>query len=432
VRVLITGASGFIGRRLALALREQGHGVVCVLRHPAAASTLPCERVLQGDFARDQRAGDWRPRLAGIDVVVNAAGILRERRGQRFDDLHVRGPCALFEACVDARVRRVVQLSALGADAAASSRYHRSKKAADDFLLRLPLDAVVAQPSLVYGPGGASARLFTLLASLPLVPLPGRGAQEVQPIFIDDLVAALLALVQGRALRGQRVPLVGPRPLALRELLDELRDGLGLPRARFVPVPIGLVRLAAAFGAWCARCLLDREALAMLERGNTGSARATELLLRRAPRAPREFVDADQRAATLIAARLAWLLPLLRGAVALLWIGTAIVSFGLYPVADSLELLRRVGIPAGLAPTLLYAAAALDLAFGIATLALARRRRLYFAQLGLLLFYSAVIAWRLPEFWLHPFGPMLKNLPLAAALVLLLVLDGAPRSDAHE
>jgi hypothetical protein len=118
--------------------------------------------------------------------------------------------------------------------------------------------------------------------------------------------------------------------------------------------------------------------------------------------------------------------------VALLWIGTAVVSFGLYPVADSLELLRRVGIPAGLAPALLYAAAALDLAFGIATLALARRRRLYLAQLGLLLFYSAVIAWRLPEFWLHPFGPMLKNLPLAAALVLLLVLDGAPRSDAHE
>ena len=54
---------------------------------------------------------------------------------------------------------------------------------------------------------------------------------------------------------------------------------------------------------------------------------------------------------------------------------------------------------------------------------------LYLAQLALLLFYSAVIAWRLPEFWLHPFGPMLKNLPLAAAIVLLLVLDGAPREE---
>ncbi|MCV5949169.1 NAD(P)H-binding protein, partial [Escherichia coli] len=92
------------------------------------------------------------PHLAGVDAVVNAAGLFRQTRTARFADVHVRGPCALFTACAKAGVARVVQISALGADEAARSAYHLSKKEADDFLLRLPLaSAAVAQPSLVYG-----------------------------------------------------------------------------------------------------------------------------------------------------------------------------------------------------------------------------------------------------------------------------------------
>jgi hypothetical protein len=72
---------------------------------------------------------------------------------------------------------------------------------------------------------------------------------------------------------------------------------------------------------------------------------------------------------------------------------------------------------------MLYGAALMDLAFGIGTLALKRRRRLWLMQLALILFYTIVISFRLPEFWLHPYGPLLKNLPMLAAIWLLYELE---------
>ncbi len=426
VRILLTGGSGFIGSRLAHALAGAGHEVVCALRDPrgAAARSLPC-RAIHADLGRDLRAADWVPRLEGVDAVVNAVGILRETATQRFDALHVAGPRALFEACAAAGVRRVVQISALGADEAATSRYHLSKKAADDFLLGLPLSAVVVQPSLVYGPGGASARLFTLLASLPLVPLPGRGDQPVQPLHVDDAVEALVALVQGEAFRGRRVPLVGPRPLPLREFLAELRRAMGLGPPRFLPVPVGLVRLGATAGSRLPGLLLDRETLAMLERGNTAPADATTALLGRPPRPPSDFIARAERPGARALGLLAWLLPLLRWSIAAVWIVTGILSLGVFPVSESYALLARVGVGPAFAPVMLYGAALLDLALGVGILALRGRRRrlLWLVQIALILGYTAIITWRLPEFWLHPYGPILKNLPMLAALWLLYALE---------
>ena len=86
-------------------------------------------------------------------------------------------------------------------------------------------------------------------------------------------------------------------------------------------------------------------------------------------------------------------------------------------------LLERSGVPATLRPFALYGAALLDLVLGIATVVLRRRRLLWWAQIALILVYTAVISVRLPEFWLHPYGPLLKNLPMLAALVALLQLE---------
>jgi hypothetical protein len=124
-----------------------------------------------------------------------------------------------------------------------------------------------------------------------------------------------------------------------------------------------------------------------------------------------------------VQARLAWLLPLLRLSIALVWIVTGLLSFGLYPVQDSYALLARLGITGALAPLMLYGAAALDLALGVATLVLRRRVLLWWMQIALMLGYMVLITWALPEFWLHPFGPILKNLPMLVAVGLLLALE---------
>ncbi len=104
------------------------------------------------------------------------------------------------------------------------SLYHSSKRRADDFLSSLPLSSVVVQPSLVYGAGGTSAALFDTLASLPLIPLPAGGLQRVQPVHVEDVVAAVVALLGIDSWRVGRIAFVGPAPMTLREYLATLRQ----------------------------------------------------------------------------------------------------------------------------------------------------------------------------------------------------------------
>jgi uncharacterized protein YbjT (DUF2867 family) len=344
-------------------------------------------------------------------VVINAAGIFRQSPGATFEAVHVRGPVALFEAAAAAGAS-VVQISALGADETARSAFHLSKRQADEALLALGIPATVVQPSFVYGPGGASARLFAGLASLPLIPLPGDGGQRVQPLHVDDLCAAVVAIVKRGEYSRARIALVGPAPLTLREFLGELRLALGLGTPRFVRVPMPVMRSLARAGV-----LLDEDALHMLLRGNTADARAITEILGRPPRPPREFDDHGGRSAAL-----AWLLPLLRLGIAMVWIIAGVVSLGLYPREESLALLARAGLTGDVAVVALYGAAGLDLALGIGTL-LVRRRLLWLAQIGLVLVYTAILTVAIPELWLHPFGPLAKNLPLLAALLLLFTLE---------
>jgi uncharacterized protein YbjT (DUF2867 family) len=431
MRILLTGANGFIGRHLLHALLAEGHDVVCAVRHPERRDVLgehPRLSALHADFAHDTDKSVWLARLTGVDAVINAVGIFRERGTQTFANLHTRTPRALFAACAESHaVHMVVQLSALGADEQADTAYHLSKKAADDYLATLPLRAVIVQPSLVYGTDGASARVFKALASLPFAARLGSSPQRVQPIHVDDVVSAIVTLLRQRLHVDQgggtvrRIALVGPQALPFIDYLATLRRALGMGRLRVLPLPGGVARALARVGGWLPGALLDPDALRMLERGSTADPGPTLRLLGRPPRAIASFiVDPGAERAR---AQLDWLLPVLRLAIAAVWIATAIVSAFIYPPADSDALLARTGIPDTLRPLMLYGAAALDLVLGVGTLFLRRRRWLWRMQLALIGFYTIVIAFRLPEFLVHPYGPLTKNLPMLAAIWLLYELE---------
>jgi uncharacterized protein YbjT (DUF2867 family) len=422
MRVLLTGASGFIGHSVAQALRERGHGVVRAQRRPPAGDA----DALQVDFASVPARDWWLPRLAGIDAVVNAVGILREQPGQTFRALHSDAPAELFRACADAGVASVVQVSALGADETARSAYHRSKKAADDALRALPLRGAVVQPSLVYGPGGTSAALFNKLAVAPVLPFPEGGRMLVQPVHIEDLVAGIVRLVEAPPRSIATLPFAGPRPIELREYLGELRAALGESgRLWILPVPAPLFRAGAALAGHLPVSMLDAETADMLLAGNATQRNALPALVGRELRAPRGFVQPEAREGARRAAVLDLWLPVLRVALAFLWIWTAIVSFGLYPVQDSYALLARVGLHGTLATVALYGAALFDLVLGVLTLAApARWRRwVWLAQLALIGGYTVLITVFLPEYWLHPYGPISKNVPLLALIALLWALE---------
>ncbi|BDT56715.1 oxidoreductase [Massilia varians] len=430
MRILLTGASGFIGQHLLQALLAEGHHVVCAVRRPKT-STEPRLAYIHADFAQDTDKSVWLARmhqLGGVDVVINTVGIFRESGSQTFARLHTDAPRALFAACAESHeVQMVIQLSALGADRGADTRYHLSKKAADDYLAALPIRAYIVQPSLVYGSEGTSAKVFRTLASMPLTVRFGNAPQLVQPIHVDDLVAAIAGLLKHRLPlppgngTALRVPLVGPQAMPFTDYLQALRTSMGMGRQPVLPLPGALARLMAKFGRVLPGGLLDEEALRMLDRGNAGDVSMTTQLLGHPPRPVQDFIR--HPGAERTQAKLGWLLPVLRLSIVAVWIVTAIVSYGLYPVAASYELLARTGIPPALQPLMLYGAATFDLLLGLGLLLLARRRWLWLAQLGLIGFYTVVIAIKLPEFLLHPYGPLTKNLPMLAAIWLLYELE---------
>jgi uncharacterized protein YbjT (DUF2867 family) len=288
----MTGATGFIGRNLARALLAQGHELVCAVRDPArldlGAGTW---RAVQVDLAASPDAAFWRPHLVGIDAVINAVGIIREQPGQTFAALHDRAPSALFQAAAETGVRIAVQVSALGADDHAQSRYHRSKKAADDTLRALPLSGAVVQPSIVYGDSPGSAMFHTMAAS-PMLAMPQAGGMQVQPVHVDDVVQGILAVLQAPPTPVATVAFVGPEPLSMALFLRALRAGLGLPGQLpwVLPLPTALFMLTARVASLVPGSILDAETAGMLLRGNAAPANDFTRLLGHAPRGIDRFI----------------------------------------------------------------------------------------------------------------------------------------------
>lgn len=425
MRILITGASGFIGSHLVQALSEAGHEVIACVRHPDTIwQRWPDITAIQADFATDHAEGDWIPRLGDVDVVINAVGIIGEDRGQTFDALHTKTPIALFRACETVGVKRVIQISALGADETAFSHYHISKRTADRFLRERELDWAVVMPSLVYGPGAKSMAMFKTIVTLPLIPLIDAGDQAIQPIHINDMAQAILQLVEDPSPLRATIEMVGPEPITMRDLYQGLRHWLGLGTARFISVPYRLALYGAHWAGLLGQTPINAEAVQMLRNGNTGDVGPFITRFGFRPQTiERVFAATPARQADQWHAGLSLLAPALRLSIAFVWICAGVVSAFVFPVEQSYAILAGVGIGGIWQPLLLYGAASADILLGLATLFAIRLRLVASIQIGVILLYSAIITLWLPEYWAHPFGPISKNLPLIVATIIMLVLE---------
>lgn len=410
MKILICGASGFIGKSLCARLAAEGHQIIRGQRRPQHP-----EDVLI-DFSQPISA-EWDTLLAGIDIVINAVGIIRESASARFADVHQAAPCALFDACVRAGVKRVIQISALGADSGMTP-YFRSKYAADQHLMGLPIEWQILRPSLVYGEDGISASMFRTLASLPLIPVPALGEALFQPIHIDDLCAAVLASIEPDAQLGQCVELVGATRVSYPAMIETYRTAMGFSGGWQLSIPAPLMALNARIAGLIPSSPLSPDNWKMLQAGTSGDASALTRLIGRAPKSISAFIPAERSEILRQRALSSWRTPLLRGVLAAVWIATALISTVIYPLNASLELLGHVGISGTAALITLYAAAGLDLLMGVACLVWPRRA-LWLTQAVFIVGYSAIIALALPEYLIHPFGPLLKNLPMLTILFIL-------------
>lgn len=418
MKVLVCGASGFIGSTLTQALVRAGHDVIRGVRKPAGEGDIAV------DYSTDTDPPTWLPRLAGIDAVINAIGIIAERPGARFLDLHQRAPMALFQACATAGVKRVVQISALGADSG-DTGYFRTKSAADTALMGLPVEWQILRPSLVYGEDGASATAFRRLASLPVIAVPGLpAAARFQPVHIDDLAAAVIAALDPRTPARQCIDCVGASSHSLRDMIACYRKAFGLGAALWLSIPRPAMAITARIAGLIPGLPLNPETWRMLQQGSAGDFTGFERLLGRKPRGLAGFISGEDAERLAGRALREWQVLLLRLSLAAVWILTAFSSAFIHPQADSLALLARVGLTGNVAALALYGTAAADFLLGVATL-LRPRRSTWIAQAVLILAYAVIIAVALPEWLTHPFGPVVKNLPILA--ILLVLMAGEPR-----
>jgi len=427
MKILLTGATGFIGDTVLRELLRQGHQVTACCRRPEkllieSANITP----LRVDFAVADNMEKWLPHLDGIDAVINCVGIISESKTGTFAQLHVQAPVALFTACEQAGVKKIIQISALGADDQAQSAYHLSKKAADDALRRLPLDWFILQPSLVYGDRAQSSALLHALAALPVQVLPDGGLQQLQPIAVDDVAAAVCRCLETSTPARKTVALVGPTPIAYADLLQKLRRRLGYPPAYTLPMTRRYVLMAAALGTCLGYPVLSKDNVAMLYRGSTADAGGVTGLLGCPPLSMTEqLFEKPTSQAEQWSAQLYFIKPLLRFVIAFVWLWSGITSLFFYPHELSYRLLAATGISGAAAPMMLYGLALMDSALGLATLSLYRPVILMSWQIGIVLVYTLIVSFALPEFWLHPFGPLLKNLPFLLCLWIYRQLAGA-------
>ena len=233
------------------------------------------------------------PRLNGVNIVINAVGVLRDSDKTPMQMLHAETPGALFAASAEAGVERIVHLSALGVDGEVDVPYFTTRLAAERALRKLPPQVrwLCLRPSVIYGKDGTSAQMFRQLAKLPVHVLPIGGTQSLQPVHIDDICAAVTKWLAEPDASSLTVEAVGSEKTTMRGMLDSYREQLHRRPALHVAMPAILVRIAARAGDLIPSSPLCSDTYTMLAAGNTASASRFAGLLGHNPRSYREFIS---------------------------------------------------------------------------------------------------------------------------------------------
>jgi NADH dehydrogenase len=270
VRVLVTGATGFVGPKVAGAIADAGHELRVLERRPGAAAKA-------GVHARDTVQGDMtdpeslRRAASEVDVVVHLVAI-RQGSAEQFRRVMIEGTRGLLSAAKEAGVRRFVLMSALGTSEETKDLvpYYGAKWTQEQDVKASALEHVIFRPSFVFGRDGGILPTFRKMAKLaPVTGVVGSGEQRIQPIWVEDVASYFAQSVDKPEAANRTFELGGPDTVTWNELWRRIRAVLGIRRRPLLHVPTGLMKVPALLTERLPGNIpLTRDLLTMLEAGD--------------------------------------------------------------------------------------------------------------------------------------------------------------------
>jgi NADH dehydrogenase len=248
--ITVFGGSGYVGSHLVQRLANQGWRVRVAVRRPHEAPQLRT----MGDVGQVQivqanvrDAASVNAAAQGADVVVNLVGLTLQAGKQKFRAVHAAGAGNVARGAAAAGAKKMIHLSALGADKDGTSAFAQTKAAGEDEVREAYPDATLVRPGPIFGPDDRFiARLANVIRLTPVVPMIGMGATKFQPIHINDVVDALMAMIGSDEAAGKIYELGGPDVLSLAEIKKMIAAEQDRPRL-FVPWPFALAKINGFF-----------------------------------------------------------------------------------------------------------------------------------------------------------------------------------------
>lgn len=288
-KVLVTGATGYVGRHVVAAVTNAGYEVRALLRegsNPRAVDEYVDDLHLGNVTDERSLAGA----CDGCDAVIHLVGVINEKEGS-FEDIHVKGTRNVLAEAERAGVRRFIYLSGLGTRPDAVARYHQTKYAAEQSVRFAKMEGYCFPASVIFGPEDEFLNLFVGMARSyvnppwPIMPAIAGGHSRLQPVWVEDVAEALArSLSPDFPLQPGTYELGGPEPMTVREIMTVACKAAGRARI-FVPVPLFAAKIIATFmEIFSSKPQLTRDQLIMVMEDGAAKHNMTEKILGRPAR----------------------------------------------------------------------------------------------------------------------------------------------------
>lgn len=278
--VTIFGGTGFIGRHLVQALARRGIVVRVATRNPARAAfekTSGTVGQVVPMRCNPSDAASVAGVIAGADAVINLIGIMHENRKNTFQRLHVEAAELIARSAYQAGIHNYIHVSALGADINSASKYAQTKAEGETAVRAVHPDAVILRPAIIFGPEDHFLNRFARMATWsPALPLIGGGKNKFQPVYVGDVVQAVMTALDNPATHGQSYELGGPAIYSFEMLMQYITQQTSR-HPLLVNIPYNLANIMAAVMEILPKPMLTRDQVFMLQKDNLVGGRAQTL-----------------------------------------------------------------------------------------------------------------------------------------------------------